>query len=57
MKNIVHSKSPTCLDCEVLVRINKESPDMAGGVHDGKDDVDDDAAWCLPRIERWSHER
>ena len=39
VKNIVHSKSPTCLDCEVLVRINKESPDMAGGVHDGLDDV------------------
>ena len=30
---------------------------MAGGVHDGKDDVDDDESWCLPRTERWSHER
>ena len=27
-------------DCEVLVRINKQSPDIAGGVHVGKDDLD-----------------
>jgi len=26
--------------CEVLVRINKQSPDIAGGVHVGKDDLD-----------------
>merc|ERR1712220_24165 len=26
--------------CEVLVRINKQSPDIAGGVHGGKDDLD-----------------
>ena len=26
--------------CEVLVRINKQSPDIAGGVHVGKDDMD-----------------
>ena len=27
-------------DCEVLVRINKQSPDIAGGVHVGKEDFD-----------------
>merc|ERR1711865_141550 len=26
--------------CEVLVRINKQSPDIAGGVHVGKEDMD-----------------
>jgi len=26
--------------CEVIVRINKQSPDIAGGVHVGKDDLD-----------------
>jgi len=26
--------------CEVIVRINKQSPDIAGGVHVGKDDMD-----------------
>merc|ERR1711862_304318 len=26
--------------CEVMVRINKQSPDIAGGVHVGKDDLD-----------------
>jgi len=26
--------------CEVLVRINKQSPDIAGGVHVGKEDLD-----------------
>ena len=27
-------------DCEVLVRIKKQSPDIADGVHVGKDDLD-----------------
>merc|ERR1711982_72607 len=27
-------------NCEVLVRINKQSPDIAGGVHVGKEDLD-----------------
>ena len=31
------------LNCEVLVRINKQSPDIAGGLHVGKDDFDVDA--------------
>ena len=26
--------------CEVLVRIDKQSPDITGGVHVGKDDLD-----------------
>ena len=30
-------------DCEVLVRINKPSLDIAGGVHVGKDDFNVDA--------------
>jgi len=34
----VDSKGLNCDDCEVLVRINKQSPDIAGGVHVGKDD-------------------
>jgi S-adenosylmethionine synthetase len=32
------SKGLNCDDMEVLVRINKQSPDIAGGVHVGKDD-------------------
>jgi S-adenosylmethionine synthetase len=34
------SKGLNCDDCEVLVRINKQSPDIAGGVHEGKDEMD-----------------
>lgn len=36
----VNSKGLNCDDCEVLVRINKQSPDIAGGVHVGKDEMD-----------------
>lgn len=36
----VASKGLSCDSCEVLVRINKQSPDIAGGVHVGKDDLD-----------------
>lgn len=36
----VRSKGLSCDDCEVLVRINKQSPDIAGGVHVGKSDLD-----------------
>jgi S-adenosylmethionine synthetase len=36
----VDSKGLNCDDCEVLVRINKQSPDIAGGVHVGKDEMD-----------------
>jgi len=34
------SKGLSCDNCEVIVRINKQSPDIAGGVHIGKDDMD-----------------
>merc|ERR1712023_490286 len=34
------SKGLSDKTCEVLVRINKQSPDIAGGVHVGKDDMD-----------------
>merc|ERR1711972_437223 len=34
----VDSKGLSDKTCEVLVRINKQSPDIAGGVHVGKDD-------------------
>merc|ERR1719160_879464 len=34
------SKGLSCKSCEVLVRINKQSPDIAGGVHVGKADLD-----------------
>merc|ERR1712238_330926 len=36
----VTSKGLSCDTCEVLVRINKQSPDIAGGVHLGKDAMD-----------------
>merc|ERR1719254_104602 len=36
----VESKGLSCDTCEVLVRINKQSPDIAGGVHVGKEDLD-----------------
>merc|ERR1712185_406025 len=36
----VNSKGLSDKSCEVLVRINKQSPDIAGGVHVGKDDMD-----------------
>jgi len=36
----VDSKGLSDSTCEVLVRINKQSPDIAGGVHVGKDDLD-----------------
>ncbi|CAK0888141.1 unnamed protein product [Prorocentrum cordatum] len=36
----VDSKGLSDTTCEVLVRINKQSPDIAGGVHVGKDDMD-----------------
>merc|ERR1739848_242714 len=36
----VMGKGLSCKSCEVLVRINKQSPDIAGGVHVGKDEMD-----------------
>ena len=36
----VDSKGLSHKTCEVLVRINKQSPDIAGGVHIGKGDLD-----------------
>mmetsp|Transcript_14169 Transcript_14169/g.39207 ORF Transcript_14169/g.39207 Transcript_14169/m.39207 type:complete len:468 (+) Transcript_14169:112-1515(+) len=36
----VKSKGLDCNNCEVLVRINKQSPDIAGGVHVGKSELD-----------------
>merc|ERR1711971_1464544 len=36
----VDSKGLSDKTCEVIVRINKQSPDIAGGVHVGKEDLD-----------------
>merc|ERR1712182_151148 len=36
----VESKGLSCWSQEVQVRINKQSPDIAGGVHVGKEDLD-----------------
>merc|ERR1712226_228015 len=36
----VDSKGLSDKTCEVIVRINKQSPDIAGGVHVGKDEMD-----------------
>merc|ERR1712028_236816 len=36
----VDSKGLSDTTCEVIVRINKQSPDIAGGVHVGKDGMD-----------------
>merc|ERR1711979_82136 len=36
----VDSKGLSDKTCEVIVRINKQIPDIAGGVHVGKDDLD-----------------
>merc|ERR1712146_178979 len=36
----VDSKGISDKTCEFIVRINKQSPDIAGGVHVGKDDMD-----------------
>lgn len=36
----VDSKGLSDKTCDVLVRINKQSPDIAGGVHVGKEDLD-----------------
>merc|ERR1719458_795742 len=58
----VDSKGLSDKTCEVLVRINKQTPDIAGGVHVGKDEMDvgagdqgimfgyasDETADCMP---------
>ena len=37
----VGSKELNYHDCEVMVRIHRQSPDIASGLHVGKDDLDD----------------
>merc|ERR1711912_146928 len=48
----VDSKGLSDKTCEVIVRINKQSPDIAGGVHVGKEDLDvgasDETEDCMP---------
>ena len=39
----VDSKGLNYQDCEVLFHVNKQSPDIAGGVHVDKNDHDDGA--------------
>ena len=38
----LHSMRLNNQNCEVLVRINRPSPEIGGGVHHGKDDFDED---------------
>jgi S-adenosylmethionine synthetase len=39
-QSIVDSKGLCDKTCEALLRINEQSPNIAGGVHVGKDDMD-----------------
>jgi len=56
----VGSKGLSDKTCEVIVRINKQSPDIAGGVHVGKDEMDVGAGdqghvWICQRRDRRLH--